>query len=193
MTDKATQDGFIALEDGKKYDNLYYAAKGRSETDWLVGMNATRALSIAAGQSLFSIGRVQTPILAILCSRSIENKNFTPEAYYVLRIDLEKGAQAFSVYGVENYKQKEKAEQALQQVLTVPKATVLSVEKKEVSEAPPLLYDLTTLQQEANKKWSISADDTLKAAQSLYERTFITYPERAAATLGTMYFPAFLL
>ena len=184
LTDKAIQDGFNALEDGKKYDNLYHAAKSRSEADWLVGMNATRALSVAAGQSLFSIGRVQTPTLAILCSRFMENKNFQPEAYYVLRIDLVKGTQSFLAYGVENYKKKEKAEAALQQALTVEKATVLFVEKKEVSETPPLLYDLTTLQQEANRKFSLSADDTLKAAQSLYERTYITYPRTGSRYIG---------
>lgn len=102
----------------------------------------------------------------------------------MLRIDLEKGGQFFSAYGIENYKQKEKAEDALKQALSVEKAEVLSVEKKEVSEAPPLLYDLTTLQQDANKKFSISADDTLKAAQSLYERTYITYPRTGSRYIG---------
>jgi DNA topoisomerase III len=184
LTDKAIQDGFKALQQGQQYDNLYYAAKGRSEADWLVGMNATRALSIAAGQSLFSIGRVQTPTLAILCRRFLENKNFVPEAYYILKLDLEKDRQHFFAYGIKNYEQKEKAEAALQQALTVEKATVLSVEQKEASDPPPLLYDLTTLQQEANKKFSISADDTLKAAQSLYERTYITYPRTGSRYIG---------
>lgn len=163
---------------------MYYAAKGRSEADWLVGMNATRALSVAAGQSLFSIGRMQTPTLAIICRRFLENKDFLPEAYYVLKLDLEKDRQGFLAYGVEDYKQKENAEAALQRALTVEKANVLSVEQKEASEAPPLLYDLTTLQQEANKKFSISADDTLKAAQSLYERTYITYPRTGSRYIG---------
>ncbi|TDH18075.1 type IA DNA topoisomerase [Segetibacter sp. 3557_3] len=184
LTDKAIQDGFRSLQDGSKYDKLYYAAKARSEADWLVGMNATRALSVAAGKSLFSIGRVQTPTLAIVCSRFLDNQNFKPKAYYVLRIDLSKNAQAFSAYGVTNYEQREKAQEVLRLAVSTDKAIVTSVEKNEVSEAVPLLFDLTSLQQEANKKFGLSADETLKAAQSLYEKTYITYPRTGSRFIG---------
>ena len=184
LTKKAIEQGFRELKNGSAYDNLYESARSRNEADWLVGMNASRALTIgAAFQSRFSLGRVQTPTLAILCSRYNENKNFIPEPFYNFRITLEKQGYKFNACS-ENYSNKETAENAFSLVQKVEKATIISIEKKDKTENAPLLYDLTTLQRDANKYHEFSADDTLKLAQSLYEKKLITYPRT-----GSNYIP----
>jgi len=184
LTKKAIEQGFRELKNGSAYDNLYQSARCRSEADWLVGMNASRALTIgAAFLSRFSLGRVQTPTLAILCNRFNENKNFVPEPYYNFRITLEKQGQKFTATS-ENYTNKETAVTAFGIVQKAEKATVTSVEKKDKTENAPLLYDLTTLQRDANKYYEFSADDTLKLAQSLYEKKLITYPRTGSSYIS---------
>jgi DNA topoisomerase-3 len=176
LTKKAIEQGFKELKNGSDYDHLFESARCRNEADWLVGMNASRALTIgAAFQSRFSLGRVQTPTLAILCIRYNENKNFIPEPFYNFRITLEKQGQRFNASS-ENYSNKETAFAAFSLVQKAEKSTVISIEKKNKTENPPLLYDLTTLQRDANKYHEFSADDTLKLAQTLYEKQLITYP-----------------
>ncbi len=176
LTKKAIEQGFRELKNSSVYDNLYESARCRNEADWLVGMNASRALTIgAAFVSRFSLGRVQTPTLAILCNRYNENKNFIPEPFYNFRITLEKQGHKFNACS-ENYSNKETAVNAFVIVQKAEKATIAFIEKKDKIENPPLLYDLTTLQRDANKYYEFSADDTLKLAQSLYEKKLITYP-----------------
>ena len=176
LTKTAIEQGFKELKNGSDYDNLYESARCRSEADWLVGMNASRALTIgAAFLSRFSLGRVQTPTLAILCNRYNENKHFIPEPIYNFRITLEKQGQKFTASS-ENFSNKETAINAFGIVQKAEKATVTSVERKNKTQNAPLLYDLTTLQRDANKYFEFSADDTLKLAQSLYEKKWITYP-----------------
>jgi DNA topoisomerase-3 len=176
LTKKAIEQGFKELKHGSDYDHLFESARCRNESDWLVGMNASRALTIgAAFQSRFSLGRVQTPTLAILCIRYNENKNFNSEPFYNFRITLEKQGQKFNASS-ENYSNKETAVAAFALVQKAEKATIISIEKKDKTEAPPLLYDLTTLQRDANKYHEFSAEDTLKISQSLYEKKLITYP-----------------
>jgi DNA topoisomerase III len=176
LTKKAIEQGFRELKNGSDYDNLYESARCRSEADWLVGMNASRALTIgAAFLSRFSLGRVQTPTLAILCNRYNENKNFSPEPFYNFRITLEKQGEKFTAIS-GNFSNKETAVNAFSVVQKAEKAVVTSVEKEDKTENAPLLYDLTTLQRDANKYLEFSADDTLKLAQSLYEKKLITYP-----------------
>lgn len=176
LTDKAIRQGMENLKDGREYDNLYRSAKARSEADWLVGINASQALCLSAGRGVFSLGRVQTPTLMMICNRYMENKNFTPQKYWQLRVQSGKGDITFSALSVDKYDKKDEADSNLQQVCSAASLQVTTAEKKEVSQEPPLLYDLTTLQKEANVRHSFSADKTLSIAQSLYEKKVMSYP-----------------
>ena len=176
LTDKAIKEGLQNLKAGKDYDNLYQSAKARSEADWLVGINASQALSVAAGHGVFSLGRVQTPTLAMICKRYMENKHFVPVPFWQVKVQTEKSNIPFAAISKEKYEQKELAQNILRQLQERKTVKVQSVEKKEVNQEPPLLYDLTTLQKEANSKHGFSADKTLSIAQKLYEAKLITYP-----------------
>jgi DNA topoisomerase-3 len=176
LTDKAIKEGFRNLKPGSDYDNLYLSAKARSQADWVVGINASQALSIAAGRGAWSLGRVQTPTLAMICSRYLENKDFTPQTYFRLKVHTAKNAAAFSVLSVDKYDTRTAADETLHRIRTAGTIRVMGVERKEVNQEPPLLYDLTTLQKEANSKHGFSADKTLNIAQTLYEAKKISYP-----------------
>lgn len=176
LTDRAIRDGFDSLHPGSDYDNLYLSAKARSQADWLVGINASQALSVAAGSGVWSLGRVQTPTLAMICSRYLENKDFTPQTYFRLKAHTFKEATAFAVLSADKYDTRPASEEAVALVRQAGTLRVTGVERKEVHQEPPLLYDLTALQKEANKKHGFSADKTLNIAQSLYESKFISYP-----------------
>ncbi|WP_455665049.1 DNA topoisomerase [Phocaeicola sp.] len=178
LTDKAIREGLEHLESGNKYDNLYYAAKARSEADWLVGINGTQAMTIAAGRGTYSVGRVQTPTLAMVCERYWQNKRFVPEAFWQVHFAVKgsKEGEAVKLSSVEKWKEKQPAEDAYKSMQAQTTATVTKVERKETVQEAPLLYDLTTLQKEANTKHGFSADKTLSIAQKLYEAKLITYP-----------------
>ncbi|KAA6307541.1 hypothetical protein EZS27_040788, partial [termite gut metagenome] len=176
LTDKAIKEGLQNLKPGSDYDNLYYAAKARSKADWEVGINASQALSIAAGRGVFSLGRVQTPTLAMICKRYLENKNFVPLPFWQVKVQMEKAGISFAAVSKEKYDQKSQADSIFRLLQEQKTLSVQSVEKKEVNQEPPLLYDLTTLQKEANSKHGFSADKTLSIAQKLYEAKLITYP-----------------
>ena len=176
LTDKAIKEGFQNLKPGSDYDNLYLSAKARSQADWVVGINASQALSIAAGRGSWSLGRVQTPTLAMICGRYLENKDFKPQTYFKLKLHTAKDATVFAVLSVDKYYNRTAADEVLQQVRAAGTIRVTAVEKKEVKQEPPLLYDLTTLQKEANSKHGFSADKTLNIAQALYEGKKISYP-----------------
>lgn len=176
LTDKAIREGLDKLQPGDRYDNLYYSAQARSEADWLIGINATQALSVAAGQGVFSLGRVQTPTLMMICNRYLENKNFTPTTFWQLKLTTQSDGVTFSGQSADKYDQQAEAIATLQRVKDAGLVTVASVEKKESIQEPPLLYDLTTLQKEANTKLNFSADKTLSIAQSLYEKKVMSYP-----------------
>lgn len=176
LTDKAIKEGLQNLKAGSDYDNLYHAAKARSESDWLVGINASQSLSIAAGRGTYSLGRVQTPTLAMICKRFLENKHFVPVPFWQVKVQTEKMNIPFAAISKEKYEQKDKANEVLRLLQKGKTITVKSVERKEVNQEPPLLYDLTTLQKEANSKHGFSADKTLSIAQKLYESKLITYP-----------------
>ena len=185
LTDKAIRDGLRNLEAGSKYDNLYLAAKARSESDWLVGINGTQALSIAAGHGTYSVGRVQTPTLAMVCARYWENRRFTVEPFWQLHIAADGGdgdTVKFSSTG--KWKEMEPATVLYNKVKETGTATVTKAERKEKIEETPLLYDLTTLQKEANAKHGFTAEQTLEIAQKLYEKKLITYPRT-----GSRYIP----
>ena len=186
LTDKAIREGLRNLENGSKYDNLFLAAKARSESDWLVGINGTQALTIAAGHGTYSVGRVQTPTLGMVCERYWENRRFTPEAFWQLHIAVNgndnDGTVKLSSSG--KWKEKEPATALYNKVKEAGTATVTKVERKEKTEETPLLFDLTTLQKEANAKHGFTAEQTLGIAQKLYEKKLITYPRT-----GSRYIP----
>ena len=176
LTDRAIREGMENLQPGERYDNLYLAAKSRSEADWLIGINATQALSVAAGQGVFSLGRVQTPTLVMICDRYLENKNFVPTKFWQLKASTASGGIGFTAQSTARWEQQPEAIAALQRAKDAGQLVVKSVERKETAQEPPLLYDLTTLQKEANTKLNFSTDKTLSIAQSLYEKKVMSYP-----------------
>lgn len=184
QTDKAIKEGFANLKAGTEYDSLYMSARSRSESDWLIGINATQAITLAAGnKGLLSLGRVQTPTLAMICSRYLENKDFKPQAFYKIQAGFEKDNISFKATS-NKIDKKDVAEQTIARLTVGSNARVAKVEAKETKEQPPLLFDLTSLQQDANKKYGYSADQTLSLAQTLYEKKVITYPRTGSRYIG---------
>ena len=175
LTDKAIREGMANLKPGSHYDNLYHSAKARSEADWLVGINASRALSIAR-KGGYSLGRVQTPTLAMVCRRYIENRDFSSVPYWTLSALMEKEGVSLKAIGITDYESEASAQTALATLRSQSRLKVESVARKVTHTSPPLLYDLTALQKEANRRQGFSADKTLSIAQSLYEKKITTYP-----------------
>ena len=174
MTDEAIREGFANLKDQNDYQPLYLAGLSRAIGDWLLGMNATRLYTLKYGQNrqVLSIGRVQTPTLALIVNRQKEIENFKPEPYWVLAT-VYRDTTFTATKG--KFTSKEEGEQAFATIEGKP-FTVTKVEKKEGKEQPPQLYDLTSLQVDCNRKYSFSAEQTLNLIQALYERKFTTYP-----------------
>ena len=175
LTDKAIREGLANLKPGSHYDNLYHSAKARSEADWLVGINASRALSIAR-KGGYSLGRVQTPTLAMVCRRYIENRDFSSVPFWKLSVLMEKEDLSLKAIGCKDYENEALAQTALAALRSQSQLTVETVTRKVTHTAPPLLYDLTALQKEANRRHGFSADKPLSIAQSLYEKKITTYP-----------------
>lgn len=175
LTDKAIREGLSNLKPGSHYDNLYYSAKARSEADWLVGINASRALSIAR-KGGYSLGRVQTPTLAMVCRRYIENRDFSSVPYWKLSVLTEKEGLSLKAVGSEDYESEASAQTTLATLRSQSQLKVESVARKVTHTSPPLLYDLTALQKDANRRHGFSADKALSIAQSLYEKKITTYP-----------------
>ena len=174
MTDEAIKQGFLELKDQGEYQSLYLAGLSRAIGDWILGMNATRLYTLKYGQNrqVLSIGRVQTPTLALIVNRQKEIDNFVSEPYWVLAT-IYRDIQFTATSG--KFTSKEEGEKAFSTIAGKP-FTVTDVTKKKGTEAPPHLYDLTSLQVDCNKKFSYSADMTLKLIQSLYEKKYTTYP-----------------
>ena len=175
LTEKAIREGLSNLKPGSSYDNLYYSAKARSEADWLVGINASRALSIAR-KGGYSLGRVQTPTLSMVCRRYIENRDFSSIPYWKLFVLTEKESLSLKAIDDEDYTSEASAQTALATLRSQSRLKVESVARQVGHTAPPLLYDLTALQKDANRRHGFSADKTLSIAQSLYEKKITTYP-----------------
>ena len=169
MEDAAIREGFENLRDGSEYDKLYAAALCRSKADWLVGINATRLFSVLYHRTL-NVGRVVSPTLALLVQREAEIKAFQPEPFYTVKLD----AGDFTAAS-EKLKNKQDAEN-LKSACTGTMAVIRSVEQKEKSEKAPALYDLTTIQRDANRILGFTAQQTLDYLQSLYEKKLCTYP-----------------
>ena len=183
LTDKAIREGLSNLKPGSHYDNLYYSAKARSEADWLVGINASRALSIAR-KGGYSLGRVQTPTLAMVCRRYIENRDFSSVPFWKLSVLTEKEGLSLKAIGCKGYENEALAQTALATLRSQSQLTVESVVRKVAGTPPPLLYDLTALQKDANRRHGFSADKTLSIAQSLYEKKITTYPRTGSRYIG---------
>ena len=162
MEESAILSGFQNLRPGKEYDNLYESALARQKADWLVGINGTRLFTVLYNGKMLRVGRVQTPTLAMLVDREMEIMDFKKEPFYTVCIDAD-GVLAVS----EKIKDKEKAEQVMKKVLH-KSCEVMEVTKEEKKVNPPKLYDLTTLQRDANRIFGFTAKQTLDAAQSLY-------------------------
>ena len=174
MTDEAIREGFRTLKDQQEYQPLYLAGLSRAIGDWLLGMNATRLYTLKYGQNrqVLSVGRVQTPTLALIVNRQKEIDNFKPEPYWVLST-IYRDTLFTATKG--KFTSKEEGEQSFAKIAGKP-FTVTDVQKKAGKEAPPHLYDLTSLQVDCNKKFSMSAETTLNVIQSLYEKKLTTYP-----------------
>ena len=167
LTEEAIREGFDKLMESKDFDTLYAAGSARAIGDWLLGMNATRAytLKYGNGKNVLSIGRVQTPTLALVVERQKNIENFKPETYWEIRTDYRGG----------RFNTKAEAEALLEKIQT-QELEILSIERKKAMESPPKLFDLTLLQVECNRKYAFTADNTLKIIQSLYEKKLTTYP-----------------
>lgn len=204
QTDKAVKDGFAKLKEGAAYDNLFEAARCRAEADWLVGINATQAYTLKYGnqepfgkpgerrQGPISLGRVQTPVLRLLVERWEEVQAFKPETYWELILTLDKSEQTFQAKwfnaDTDRFLKEEDGKAILEKIGDT--ATVVSADRKPKTERPPLLYDLTELQKDANKRYNFSAQKTLDLAQDLYEKfKTITYPRTDSRYLSDDLFP----
>ena len=174
MTDEAIREGFSSLKDQQEYQPLYLAGLSRAIGDWILGMNATRLYTLKYGQhgQVLSIGRVQTPTLALIVNRQKEIDNFKPEPYWVLSTVYR---DTLFTATAGKFDSKEEGERSFAKIADKP-FTVTDVQKKAGREAPPHLYDLTSLQVDCNRKFSMSAETTLNTIQSLYEKKLTTYP-----------------
>ena len=182
LTDTAIREGLLNLRDGKEYDNLYHAAKARSEADWLVGINGTQALTIAAGRGTYSVGRVQTPTLGMVCERYWEHKRFESKPFWQVHfgvVDADSG-NILKFTSANRWTDKATATDIYNKVKDTGSAIITKVTTKRKVEKAPLLYDLTTLQKEANSQHGFTAEHTLSIAQKLYEAKFITYPRTSS-------------
>lgn len=169
MEEKAVMDGFNNLKEGKEYDKLYQSALCRSQADWLVGINATRLFSVLYGQTL-NVGRVFTPTLALIVNRENEISAFVKEPFYIVELDC-----GNFIATSEKTKDRKQAD-GVMEVCNGKTAYIANINKQEKSIQPPKLYDLTTLQREANRLYGFTANQTLEYAQSLYEKKLSTYP-----------------
>ena len=187
LTEEAIKEGFATLKDQTEYQPLYEAGLCRAIGDWLLGMNATRlyTLKYGANKQVLSIGRVQTPTLALIVKRQHEIKNFVPKPYWELKTKYREVTFAVTE---GKFDEKEKAEEALQKISGEP-FTVTDISAKKGNELPPRLYDLTSLQVDCNKKYGMTSDVTLQTIQSLYEKKYTTYPRVDTTFLSEDIYP----
>lgn len=194
LTDTAIREGLQNLRDGKEYDNLYHAAKARSEADWLVGINGTQALTIAAGRGTYSVGRVQTPTFGMVCERYWEHKRFESKPFWQVHfgvVDADSG-NILKFTSANRWTDKATATDIYNKVKDTGSAIITKVVTKRKVEKAPLLYDLTTLQKEANSQHGFTAEHTLSIAQKLYEAKFITYPRTSSRYISDDVFATLL-
>ncbi|WP_271782277.1 type IA DNA topoisomerase [Aquimarina algiphila] len=176
LTNKAIAQGFENLQSGTNYDALYEAAKARNQADWLIGINATQALSIQANDGVYSLGRVQTPTLAMICKRYQEHTQFQSEVYWKIKLQHTVDGITFHTQSETSFTSKKDAQLEIDRLSISKSVVVTESNQKEKREQPPLLYDITGLQKQANTNYNLSALQTLNIAQALYEKKLISYP-----------------
>ena len=179
LTDEAITRALENLKPGKEYDNLYHAADCRAKSDWLLGVNASQALSVVSGVGNHSLGRVQTPVLAAICERYKENRSFISEPCWQFNLMLGKGNRTRLFHHTRELYEKETAEQLYSLFKGTTYACITEVKTEKEEWQPPMLYNLTDLQRDANLYLGLTADHTLSIAQSLYEKKLITHPKTA--------------
>lgn len=184
LTERAITEGLQNLKPGNAYDNLYFAAKARSEADWLIGINASRALSRIALDGIYSLGRVQTPTLKMIVQRYKDNTEFKTIPFWQITLTLEKEGIKFTSIHPEKFSNKQDVENLILQLRKENNSLISDTITTEKKIKPPLLYDLTNLQIEANRKHNFPAAKTLAIAQSLYERKLITYPRTGSSFIS---------
>ncbi len=193
QTDAAIRGGFDKLKSGEEYEPLYDSARSRSEADWLIGINATRAYTLRFSQNnqgIMSVGRVQTPVLKMIVDRYIANRDFKSETFYEIALPILHDNGGFegrwlTAAGESRLLDKKEAQAVCDRVASVERGHILSLIQKQKKESPPLLYDLTELQKEANRKFKFSAEKTLELAQALYEKhKILTYPRTSSRYLS---------
>ncbi|WP_408582586.1 DNA topoisomerase, partial [Myroides odoratimimus] len=180
LTEKAIKDGLQNLRERSEFDGIFRAGHSRSRADWLVGINASQALTVSMNDSVYSLGRVQTPTLSLICKRYLENTSFKKKLYYQIELVHQKDNILFKSLSTDKWEDKQGAEQALKLIHKQSEVKIQKVETKIIREESPLLFDLTSLQKRANELFGFSADETLSIAQSLYEKKFITYPRTSS-------------
>ncbi len=176
LTNKAIAQGFQNLQLGSNYDALYQSAKARNQADWLIGINATQALSIQANDGVYSLGRVQTPTLAMICKRYQEHTTFQSEVYWKIKLQHTVDGITFYTQSETSFTSKKDAQLEINRLSISKSVVVIESIQKEKREQPPLLYDITGLQKQANTTYNLSALQTLNIAQALYEKKLISYP-----------------
>lgn len=192
QTDSAIKEGFATLKNGSDYETLYHSAQCRSEADWIVGINATRAYTsrFSRGQGVMSVGRVQTPVLKMIVDRYQAHTAFVPETYYEIDALIQHQNGEFSGLwisktGESRLSKKDEAQKIVDEVKATPEGKIESLTEKTVTEKPPLLYDLTEIQKDANRLYKFSAEETLVCMQALYERhKLLTYPRTSSRYLS---------
>ena len=177
LTDHAIKEGLTRLKEGSAYDNLYHAARCRSQADWLVGMNGTQAYSTQL-KAMYSIGRVQTPTLMLICQRYLSHKEFVKAPFFKWIAACLKDAVPFKMESVNQWPSRESMPK-----MTINEGVITKLEKKKETSKSPSLYDLTELQKDANNKLGLTAEGTLNICQGLYEKKFITYPRTGSCYL----------
>lgn len=184
LTDEAIRAGLASLREGEQYDNLYRAADCRAKADWLVGINASSALAVASGTGNNSLGRVQTPTLALICARWLENRGFMPSDYWTLHVTLEKEGRFRQFRYTDEIRDEPECRRLESLIPPGTPIRIVKAEERDSVQLQPLLYDLTSLQKDCNIHHDLTAEQTLEAAQSLYEKKLTTYPRT-----GSRYIP----
>lgn len=180
LTEKAIKEGLQNLKVGSEFDGLFRAGHSRSRADWLVGINASQSLTVSMNDSVYSLGRVQTPTLSLICKRYLENISFKKKLYYQIELVHQKEGILFKLLSTDKWYNKQKVEQVLKRIQKQSECVITKVDSKTIREESSLLFDLTSLQKRANELFGFSAEETLSIAQSLYEKKFITYPRTSS-------------
>lgn len=182
LTEESIRTGMQNLKDSSEFDNIYYSAKARNEADWIIGINSTRAITLVTkSKSVISLGRVQTPTLAIICDRFLQNKNFKSKPFFTAKVAIDNKGNKIEIRSSSKFNTQDEAKAYLAKINQLK---VIDLKENRVEEKPPLPFDLTSLQITANRRYGYKAQATLDLAQTLYEKKIISYPRTSSRYLG---------